>query len=986
MKLPLLLLSIFLLLLDTGRGLRIPQEGWKFKQIYGPSQLNRRGLDPIPYGPDVPESKNVELKRIKTPYNADPARKKIPETNGFSVRAERSFTDLQGKVITPLDQFKEKRGIWPRNYNTKTRSPYAYEHPSDEYKATSLYEHVNGQTKEITRWVSMTKSMEKGIEFSAINENGVPSHIWTRPGQDDHVVWKIQDASNVIDTHGSLANRGQGGNFIEGQNFIPNGYDNQIEYSAFEGIPTEQVKGYFRTEDLLRNPGLAERVAKGEEPPEFFIKNPDYNPKFDTLTHSGPRPELAGFPPYEKSLPGSTQSPEKFKAWDIDPWSKSYRSDIGQLQGLQKQNVQSFAESSSRSIKAVVCGIASKRDGILHKRNGGFCNPDLPLEPEIATDGGKDVNAGEDGIRPAPEKLPPTNQEQELALAAETASEREFTQLMDVYKLNPTVKERWAMSPSEFRAKALGYKRLEPSSPLLRQGGIGKALSSPSAVVGVTVWGVGILDAFLNNRAPFERFAAFVSIVPGVGCVTQVVAGGNLGLDEALCLFGDGLILGGVTAPVGIAVHIVRFIIQLFKPPPALPTKEETKNDRDRTWNTVLRENLYGFLYSHEHYHAPPIAGVRAQGSRVGVEESEISGFSGYVGFNGAFRTKLESRLAFDAAAVLSEGARSIGVINATSARASQDANTDQERNEIQAGAKTSIQAIQDAMRANVTNRHRNYLITLPASLENSEHVVSLKMIADNYNGDLMKKLTSKETIEQWPANEPALGPGLVAPKANKDRYSVTRKHMQDVAGYLRDNPPRIPGKLDIAYVLGQSRGLNNFIDPLFFSPQAYMKEQWPAWEQTDPLPARVREALQRRGDPSSLDELCIHYAVRVALTLQGKFNDRRLISWDHFDSDEVLDGLRILTAMRFGRVYEDWKQRDAKMRFSTYLPRASIPYVALPAVPPISERSSSPEYIGLILGLSEVVVEAALRSPDSRSRELAMRMSSIKTMFNKYY
>ncbi|KAM4060653.1 Heat-labile enterotoxin, A chain [Hirsutella rhossiliensis] len=807
----------------------------------------------------------------------------------------------------------------------------------------------------------MTKSVEKGIEFSAINEDGRPSHIWIREGQDDHVVWKIQDAPNVIDTHGSLANRGPDGNFIEDQKFIPNGYDDQIEYSAFEGIPTEQVKGYFRTADFLKDPSLAGKVAKGEEPAGLFVKNPDYNPKFDNLQHSGPRPELAGFPPYKSNPPGSPSTGEKFEAWDIEPWSKYYKPAIKDLQESLQQAVKTFADDSSKSIRKEVCGIASKRDGMLRKRGGGLCDGLTPTEPqppakEEPPGKGEPPEKGEPPAKEGPPtngqpptddpERPPTAKEQEVALAAETASERDFTELMVAYKVAPVAQERWKMSLSDVRTKALGYKRLGPKAPALRPGALGKGITSKlggGVFLGAVLWAPGVVLAFVANTTALDRLAAVTSIVPLVGCATQALAKAPDHIDTvdtALCFLGDALILGGATAPLGIAVHIVRAMVQAFKPPPELPTKEATRQTRDQTWLDFTRNSIYKYLYSDKYYY----------------EKGD------------GFATKLESGLAIEAAAVLSHGAQTLGVLNATGARAIEEAKTGQEQTEIRRGLEASMQGIRDLIQANVSSRHRSYLVGLPALLRDNAYE-SLKVTADNYNNDLITEVTSFKNIQRYPAGatwDDIAGTISGAP-VGSDPYRDARPRMDDIAAYLREQPIRIPARLDVAYVVGQSKALAGRVDPRVLSPQAYLAEQWPKWQQ------------------SSIDELCIRNALRVALFLEGKYDDARIKDFDAVNSNKVFDGLSLLTAIKFGRIYDEFKVAYAYEQYKLYLPESAIPWVTLPAVSPlpVTNRPSHPYIMGLVLGLTDSIVQAGVGRGDQRAQALVAKILATQQLFS---
>lgn len=563
------------------------------------------------------------------------------------------------------------------------------------------------------------------------------------------------------------------------------------------------------------------------------------------------------------------------------------------------------------------------------KRDGGSCPTERQGGREKRPDAGDETPQGKPLREEA--RLKPANMEK-LARAAEEASESEFKALMRAYKYESLVEKRWKMSLADLRAKALGYQRLEAGAPMLCKGSLGNSVTlkaGAAGVAGAAMWAPEVVMAFLANTTALERFAAVSSIVPLVGCASQSLAdafhrpGQGDGVDSLLCLLGDVLILGGITSPLGIAVHIARGLIQAFKPPPKLPTKEEVKGKHDGDWLAFLRGDLYKYIYSDEYYY----------------------------GKGGGFATKLEGGLAVEAAAVLSHGARAVGVIKATSALAAHESGSAEEHGRIQLAAQASIQKLRDTMRSDIVSRHRNYLLGLPALLRDNAFE-SLKTTADNYNNGLIEQLTSLRNLQRYPAgfSWEDLGSIHGLPVAGGDPFRESGPRMREIADHLRREPIRIPSQLDIAYVLGQSKGLRGNVDPEVLSPQAYLREAWPAQKQL------------------TIDRLCVQTAVRVVLFLQGQHDDARIRDLHVPSSDQVLDRLSILCAMNFGKAYDEFKVDWASKQFRNFLPPSRIRLVALPA---LSLNATVDQISGMIRGFLDVdeeTVEAALRSEATRA------------------
>ncbi|KJZ74539.1 hypothetical protein HIM_06135 [Hirsutella minnesotensis 3608] len=663
-------------------------------------------------------------------------------------------------------------------------------------------------------------------------------------------------------------------------------YPTQKEWIALGGTRWDQTNGYakvkqsMKTEDIL---GLNFQQPKG------YVAG-----KYSNSAVSGPQPALAGF---DDEYFRANREMEKYFPKDKTP------KEAGQelLRTFQDKGYEPPQSPTNK--------------------------PPVPPDGKAAPDG----KAGPDG-KAAPE----------VAAEANSVSKRKFTELVEEYKLKP-VFERWGKTPDQVRIDTLRYEPLRPDSPILRQIGDSKTGLDFRKLGGNVAKGFAldivmsvpeIVDAFSTDKTDAQRTAALTSWIPIVGCTTQAIAkvdsGGAIEFDNALCVLGDALMVSGSLAPLGILVHLIRFIASVFSPPPALPKLDEVKKQRDEAWKQVLRENIYTKLYD-----------------------------NGDTGFG----NKLKTRLASDAATILSNGADVLGVFEATSAVANKNANAAEEREEIKRGAEKATDAVRDTMQANVTRLHRNYLISLPASLH-ANQVVSLKSFADGFSGMFNKQLTSDDTVKKY-APDGAPGEGA---RFWIETQQKTKKALQDIAGELSRTPFGImPEPLDIAYVVGQSKLLRDgIINAKTLSPQAYLIEQWPG------------------RSKSQLNMACAKHAIRVSLFLQGKHDDPRVRAKP---TNKVLDELEIITAMTFGREYDKWKEgrvRDRleelekrpyrgsasphlrnKFRLEQEAMKKDIDnFIRLPSVPPLDGSSSGEPVglrrIGLILGLTNTMVEAA--------------------------
>lgn len=505
---------------------------------------------------------------------------------------------------------------------------------------------------------------------------------------------------------------------------------------------------------------------------------------------------------------------------------------------------------------------------------------------------------------------------QELAVSAEKASEEEFTELMVANKLTPRV-SKLKLGLKDIRARMLGYKPLRPESPALRPGKLGSMPgTSAFASAGVLAFMVipNIALSFIRNGTAWDKAVAFTAFIPIVGCSTQLAAAIDRDqvdvADTVLCYLGDLLILGGTTAPLGILVHLARILLQAFKPGKKLPTKEEMKAKRDKPWQDLLNDKLYKSIYE-------------------------------------GWADKLDISLALEASAVLSEGAQHIGAIKASSAVAAEAAESSENKTLIQQGADKSIQKIRHAIDREQYRKQRKYLLGLPQTILDDK-TESLRQMAAKYNKDFCDSIISFDNFKQYA--KPSMWKDF---ETWQELHGENEKHMHRIARYLTvDAPPRFPDHFEIAWILGQSKGL--VIDRRALSPRLYLRDNKPTWSW------------------GTIDEICIRQSLGIALRLRGITDDARLRSFDSDPKDEMMRGLQTLIALRFGNKNAELRTREIResvgQGFTDYPTEAVRDRFEpgrrepLPALFPIRTQIDRHEAIAVILGLIDTVVEASIR------------------------
>ncbi|KJK78214.1 hypothetical protein H634G_06387 [Metarhizium anisopliae BRIP 53293] len=146
-------------------------------------------------------------------------------------------------------------------------------------RASSLYLHIDGTNAQITRYVSTITSPRVAFEFPSTDVK--------------RYMYRISADSKMVDGPKTLGK------------WIRNGYEAQKEQAVVEGLPWDQVEGWYDVSKL--DAKKVERLENGEKLEELFEANPEFNPKYEPLHGSGEVPKLVGF----RSNSG---------AWGEQPW------------------------------------------------------------------------------------------------------------------------------------------------------------------------------------------------------------------------------------------------------------------------------------------------------------------------------------------------------------------------------------------------------------------------------------------------------------------------------------------------------------------------------------------------------------------------------------------------------------------------------------------------------------------------------------------
>ncbi|ATY59294.1 Heat-labile A chain, partial [Cordyceps militaris] len=701
----------------------------------------------------------------------------------------------------------------------------------------------------------------------------------------------------------------------------------ESELAAAGQIPFDQIRGWIKKSTDLR-PGdwrtlrehghklngkpLTEELKKdlGRALSEAYVPNPKYNAaKYDKTRASGGRPELAGFP---------QDSP----AWQKAPW-KQYKGKktSESLQAFVSEGVCAKAEACVKAqltSKAGEAGVPNPYEDLdplcketdLRKRDVA-CRLEADEEDpaEAGQTEGETVATEPEGIKEpgsAEEGLGGGSTETAVEKVAQKTSDEVFEDLFTSRKLSQKAAE-WGLKIQDARTRVLGYKPLTPQSPHFSISKVGLALEG----AGLVAWGAGVVTAFATNTTGWERAAAVTGIVPFVGCGFNIIAesqskAGIDPIDQMMCITADILLLTPL-APFAFAVQVFRVAAGLLKAD-AVPKPEEAQATRDAAWSKVLDDTVYTYYYS-----ADKLASNRQ------------------------FRDKLNGTLYAESMAVVSDAADLIAAANAT-VQASAAKGGDQAQ--IRAVVLNVTDQIKAQISPKIVAKQREFLLQLPELIKKGTDL-SVNKMAEQYNSETVTNLLSPEVVHHYTPLVPAV-PGDAA----SDLEPSVRRELGVVVEHLKKTPLPLPKLFDVAYVLGQSKGLLD-IDPLTLNPGAFIKSRVPTMSQDD------------------VDFHALHHALQISSLLRGATTEEKLSKlWPAApaggaDGAKTVQELQLLLALKFGRVFDAQKVaasaqlagKEQDDRFMTH-----------PSIPPLKIAPESMAYIGLILELDEARINAIPR------------------------
>ena len=145
-----------------------------------------------------------------------------------------------------------------------------------------------------------------------------------------------------------------------------------------------------------------------------------------------------------------------------------------------------------------------------------------------------------------------------------------------------------------------------------------------------------------------------------------------------------------------------------------------------------------------------------------------------------------------------------------------------------------------------------------------------------------------------------------------------------------------LPKLFDVAYVLGQSKGMLD-IDLLRLNPGAFIRSRAPDMSQDD------------------VDFYALHHALQISMLLRGTTTEEKLSKLWPSDSDaETVQELQLLLALKFGRTFGSQKMAAAAQLAGQFPTPQEIKFMTHPSIPPLKIESEPMAYMGLILELSE--------------------------------
>ncbi|KAM3426126.1 hypothetical protein NHJ13734_009646 [Beauveria thailandica] len=488
----------------------------------------------------------------------------------------------------------------------------------------------------------------------------------------------------------------------------------------------------------------------------------------------------------------------------------------------------------------------------------------------------------------------------------ESVSEKEFGELLAKRGLVDIVKKKWSLDNfRDFRTKRLGYKPLTETAVKSGSRALQKLKVSKGGLsaIGIGLWIVGTAQAATSDTATdWDKAAAGLGIVPFVGCGASVIADAEKGeadwVDTTLCVTADALLLSPA-APIGILLHIYRFLFKLSQPE-EIPKFEHMQAVRDAAWTSVLNEKVYTRLYSDE-----------------------------------SFRARLKGSFLFTDVAVLSRAARRISLTSPEVLSAMEGSPSDADKAEIQSLSESAANEIREGISNETIRTQRQLLVHLPDQLVASAEPYA-KSLAEQFNKEFAAELVSDKLASKYTRYYGGTLPKIVPPTNNLKQVKDKLKSMAE-----RFSPVRLPNRFDIAYIIGQSKGLQE-VDPLILSPRDFLQTQEPDLRESD------------------RDSLLLFHTLEISRLLSGEKTEDELDGyWPSAGNATNLLPLQILVAVQYGKIFEEVKMKYPQKEQDEFNNSPSLPHAK-----GLLDELQSPPYLSLSLGLGDEVISNLPKDP----------------------
>ncbi|KHO00998.1 Heat-labile enterotoxin, A chain [Metarhizium album ARSEF 1941] len=780
----------------------------------------------------------------------------LPSADAASYNDKRSTESQQVSVFrgeygrTP-QQVADVGGLMSKGYARNFDVPLT---PAERGWGSSLTEHISGRNKAVSLFVSTTYDPVIAMKFASGGETA------------EFYIYEAALDDKAIDVEKSI------------RKFERSYAATQKEVAFVKGIPNEQIRGHYVMRpgdyDPTTHLGIDEFKHRFAD---RWVPNPQFNQRY--LSTKSARTQSQ----FDKLYKGPTTAQQ-------EAFAKSYAAQLGKKDVQTPQSaakaLESFFKKASPSEKLLESSRPNKSrlpkmkpvDGSKVRTKPGKGPAEVGPRPGPHVPGTPEVRP-----KPKPVDLAPAKPKDvalaknaEMVAAAERLSEKEFASASRRYGLKAIVEGRWNTDLSVVRSKALGRGKLSLSSPkLLPKGSKLKAGMGALGAAGIGLWIHGMVEAFTTETSDWDKAAAVTAIIPFVGCGTNLIAQAEkadantalVAVDTGLCVLGDALLLGGVTAPLGVVVHLSRFLVQFFEPPPDLPTYQEIHAMRDKPWQAFLEEHLNKHLVSEE------------------------------------WRKKLEAAVAIESLGIWSKAADRVGLLEAAKATVLQTPDLSESRGEAQ----KAIEQVRNGAKAEILRRQRRYLLSLPQTLHEG-FAKWLAATADTYNADFVRKIKSDDMVERYPSYSK-----VVAWMFSRQRvYAASHERMATAAWLLEGDPPPMPSLFTLAYFVGVSAGVD---DP---PPPRINPKGGPGFAKFTPAePGDWKCAV----DPDVIDPMLyleektgrkrhlvlVRHTVAVVRLLLGHIKEFQLPAEGEGLSN--VQEFQMLIAMYIGNTFADWKE-----------------------------------------------------------------------------